>query len=121
MSRERNLHWSLSSNAGARAKSRALQRATAWADIFLIGLCFAIPGAHAQRGAQPAADHFRQGVLLLAHQDWKRAAEEFRQALRANPQNAQAHDGLGVALLRMGNRADAEAAFRDALRLDANN
>ena len=45
-------------------------------------------------------------------------SEQFRAALRVNPEFAEAHSGLGAALATMGDEEGAAAAFAEALRLN---
>ena len=52
---------------------------------------------------------------------WEEAAEVHRGAIARRPQDAEAHRRLGAVLLHgLGRPAEAETAFRDTLRLGAN-
>jgi Flp pilus assembly protein TadD len=46
------------------------------------------------------------------------AEAEYRDALRINPDYADAHNNLGLLLDDMGRKEDAEAEYRDALRIN---
>jgi len=46
------------------------------------------------------------------------AAAQYREAIRINPNVAEAHVGLGAALLELGNREEATSQYREALKLD---
>ena len=47
----------------------------------------------------------------------RQAEEAARRAIAAAPTNADAHNNLGLALMRQGRLAEAEAALRHALAL----
>lgn len=46
------------------------------------------------------------------------AAEEFTQALRYDPANADAHNNLGAAMMQLGNYDKAAGQFSDVLRMN---
>ena len=69
----------------------------------------------------PADLHFREGMQLLKQQNWRAAADEFRAAIKNDPQRAEAHNQLGLALERLGERENAWAEFRRAIELDPSN
>jgi tetratricopeptide (TPR) repeat protein len=75
---------------------------------------------HAQQAAQLAPNGDTLGILarVLTRVDPARAAKTAEEAVAAGPSSAAAYDGQGVALLRQGRGADAEAALRKALQLD---
>lgn len=55
----------------------------------------------------------KRGNALLARGMFRLAASAFREAIAAEPDSGTAHIGLGVALARNGNCADALPEFRD--------
>ena len=59
-------------------------------------------------------------VESLRNRDWQRAIDGFQAALRAEPDNAEFHDGLAYAYLKRGSRELAFRHFREALRIDPN-
>ncbi len=61
--------------------------------------------------------HCNLGVALGRKGDPDGAIEEYREALRLNPNLAAAHDGLGVELGQKGNNDGAIVEFREAIRL----
>lgn len=61
--------------------------------------------------AEVAAEALRQG-------EWQRAVDNFRAALKAEPDNADFHNGLGYAYRKLGDYGLAFASLRRALRLD---
>ena len=70
------------------------------------------PQTHARLGA----DHFNRGNQFLSHNDWDGALAEYREAVQENPDDANAHNQLGVVL---GHKGDAEgeiAEYREAIR-----
>ncbi|MGA3264312.1 MAG: tetratricopeptide repeat protein [Terracidiphilus sp.] len=56
-------------------------------------------------------------IYMDAHQ-LPEAIEELTQAVRFDPANANAHNGLGVALAQLGNYEKAVEQFNDAVRID---
>lgn len=69
-----------------------------------------------------AAPRVFLGQLLLAKrgpENAAKAAEHFRAALEAEPENVPAHTGHGEALLELGRVDEAAAAFEKAVALDA--
>ncbi len=62
--------------------------------------------------------HRALAARWLEQRNAAQAAVEAREALRIDPQNADAHNLLGVALASQGQFADAIAEFRESLRLD---
>jgi tetratricopeptide (TPR) repeat protein len=58
--------------------------------------------------------------VWLAQRDFADATNEFRIALRIDPNFPTAHFGLGGALLNQGQTNEAIAQFKEALRLDPN-
>jgi tetratricopeptide (TPR) repeat protein len=85
---------------------------------------------HRWRDAQAAADravtlapdasegYNAQGLVALSLNRLDEAAAKFRLALARDPQNAQAMNNLGVALLRAGRRNQAIHYFAEASRID---
>ncbi|HEX8687578.1 MAG TPA: tetratricopeptide repeat protein, partial [Pyrinomonadaceae bacterium] len=81
--------------------------------ILLAALLFA-PAASAQK--TPEADRQAQkGAEYLSKKDWRRAAESYQKAVRADARHVEANYGLGVALMNLGQSADALAAFSNVL------
>ncbi len=66
-------------------------------------------------GNSAQRDHF--GYLFLIAGSPSRAAEAFRHAIRANPQDSHAYAGLGEASLEMGEYATAASQLTKAKRL----
>ncbi|HUX05946.1 MAG TPA: protein kinase, partial [Acidobacteriota bacterium] len=61
--------------------------------------------------------HNTAGLLLMASGRYEQAAGEFRKALEINPVNAEALGGLGQSYERLGNSADAERIYLEAINL----
>src|SRR4029450_13730147 len=57
--------------------------------------------------------------LLMAANDFNRAAVEYRECLRRAPGNPAAATGLGIALASAGSTDEAVEAFRQASRIDS--
>jgi tetratricopeptide (TPR) repeat protein len=60
----------------------------------------------------------RASVTPQVSGDYSEAEAAFREAVRLDPGNADAHTDLGDALHRQGKYSEAEAASREAIRLD---
>ncbi|MDH3712718.1 MAG: sulfotransferase [Gammaproteobacteria bacterium] len=59
------------------------------------------------------------GVVRLARQDVQGAEQAFIETLQAQPNSALARSNFGLALAAQGRRDEAQAAFRQAIELDA--
>lgn len=62
--------------------------------------------------------HLELGTNALIYDDFPRAIENLRQAIKLDPENHVAHNHLGLALLGMGQRPDAKAEFEKAVTLN---
>ncbi len=65
-----------------------------------------------------AVRHVEAGEKLFAAGDGVAAAQEFLEAVERDPRSVHAWNDLGVTLHALGERPDAETAFRTAMRLD---
>lgn len=61
--------------------------------------------------------HFRVGALLATQADTAGAAAAFAEAFRMDPDNVENAHNLGVALMQLGQRAEAMDAFRHVLSI----
>jgi Flp pilus assembly protein TadD len=78
--------------------------------------------AHASYGVTPAMP-IPNPVAEVASEalrsgDWQRAIDNFQAALKAEPDNAEIHNGLAYAYRRRGSYELAFRHFREALRID---
>ncbi len=64
-----------------------------------------------------AAGLYRRATAARARGDWAQAADCYRRALALQPDHADAHNDLGVALCALKDYAGARAAFAQALEL----
>jgi len=62
--------------------------------------------------------HRELGITFLLAKDWKRARVEMLEAIRHDPSDAEAQNGLGYALEKLGDFDAAVEAFRAAMRLE---
>jgi len=62
--------------------------------------------------------HRELGITFLLGKDWKRARIEMLEAIRHDPTDADAYNGLGYALEKMGDLNEAVKQYRMATRLD---
>lgn len=60
----------------------------------------------------------KRGWLFFNQGDMKRAAGEFEKALKANPNEVDAHNGLGFCLVNRGKAAEAKKHFEICLKLE---
>jgi tetratricopeptide (TPR) repeat protein len=63
-------------------------------------------------------DHYNLGVLLKDQGRYDEAVKEWRDTIRADPDDAAAHYNLGVLLKDQGRYDEAEKEYRDAIRAD---
>jgi serine/threonine protein kinase/Tfp pilus assembly protein PilF len=69
---------------------------------------------------QTVALRYALGGLYLGMRRWDDSIDEYKQAVRLEPENPLLHNRLGIALAWKGGRDDeAVAQFREAIRLDA--
>jgi len=62
--------------------------------------------------------HRELGITFLLGKDWKRARVEMLEAIRHDPTDADAYNGLGYALEKMGDLEAAVKQYRMATHLD---
>jgi Flp pilus assembly protein TadD len=62
--------------------------------------------------------HRELGITFLLGKDWKRARVEMLEAIRHDPTDADAYNGLGYALEKMGDLNEAVKQYRVATQLD---
>jgi len=62
--------------------------------------------------------HRELGIAFLLGRDWKRARVEMLEAIRNDPTDADAYNGLGYALEKMGELTEAVKQYRMATHLD---
>ena len=62
--------------------------------------------------------HRELGITFLLGKEWKRGRVEMLEAIRHDPTDADAHNGLGYALEKMGDLDDALSEYRTATHLE---
>jgi len=62
--------------------------------------------------------HRELGITFLLGKDWKRARVEMLEAIRLDPTDADAYNGLGYALEKIGELDEAVKQYRKATQLD---
>ena len=67
-----------------------------------------------------AESAFHGNVELARSQQWQKAVDAYREAIRLKPRYASAFDNLGVAYNQLGQFADAAKAFQQAIQLEPN-
>jgi Flp pilus assembly protein TadD len=68
-----------------------------------------------------ARKSFEKGSEALQQKDFKKAVDLFQKATTAYPEYDAAYDNLGVALMSLGQTANARSAFEQAVRLNDKN
>ena len=72
------------------------------------------------------SEYLRRGTAFIEAQQYQKAVKAFGEAVRINPNSAEAHRGMALAYLKLGSGAaatnlelvdDAVSAFKEALRL----
>jgi hypothetical protein len=86
--------------------------------LALFALCLHATVPAAAQVDPKAALLERDGFRLLDAGDARRAAETFREALKADPRNASLHLGAGIAAFMERRDADARRAFEQVLTFD---
>ena len=78
--------------------------------------------ALAQAGVSTSSsrDELAFGIEVAKRGLWNEARFRFERAVALDPENAEAHNDLGVALEQQGEFAKARAAFETALKLAPN-
>ncbi len=77
------------------------------------------PAASAQKSAE-ADRQAQRGAEHLGRKDWKRAAESYQRAVRADARHVEANYGLGVAYLNLKQTNEALAAFSNVIASQPN-
>lgn len=77
-------------------------------------MALSTPEGYANR---TAAARNQDGIDHLLREHWKKAAADFRRALKADPDLAAAHFNLALALDREGKDAEAAEQFKKAIQL----
>lgn len=62
--------------------------------------------------------HREMGITFLSAKEWKRARVEMLEAIRHDPTDAEAHNGLGYALEKLGNLQGALEEYHTASKLE---
>ncbi len=88
--------------------------------LLVLALSACAPGAAgtAAPTTTAGADHYVQGINLFNQKQFQQAAEEFSQAITANPQNSRAFYGRGNAYGMLGQADKAIADFKQAVTID---
>ena len=91
--------------------------------VLLLSALALLPGAGWLGADNPASsndqfsEHMKQGKHFIDQRDWDAALLEYREAVRIDPGDAEAHIGVGRALGEKGDKDGALGEFKEALRL----
>lgn len=86
--------------------------------LLLVFAAIAFAGLFLEYGPYSAYGHCRRGRAWTDQKDYAKAITEFSEAIRINPQLADAYDGRGLAWSLTNDYAKAIADFDQAVRLD---
>jgi tetratricopeptide (TPR) repeat protein len=93
--------------------------------LLFLSSCVLVASASAQTSEQQstltAEQHKEEGNKYLKEEQYDKAVDAYRLAIKLNPNLAAAYHGLGSAYVNMGRVADALDPMRTAVRLDPNN
>ena len=99
-------------------------RTSAAAGILLLAAFFLTPArAAAAPPAQKTAEadrHAQKGAEYVGRRDWKRAAESYQKAVRADSRHVEANFGLGLAYMNLKQTTEALAAFSNVIAAQPN-
>ena len=65
-----------------------------------------------------AKSHLKAGNVFVDQEQFMQAAAEYQEAIRLDPEYAEAYNNFGISLAEQGEMADAVKAFRQAVRID---
>ncbi len=99
---------------GLRPRQKFLFQVIAVSSV-TIGLLSAC--ATTEEAKQRSKGYYQEGVANL-QTDRQRAFVSFQKAVQLNPNNKEAHYGLGHILVMQGKLAQAEGEFREAIKID---
>lgn len=88
--------------------------------VLALGLVGVLLGACAtsEEAKQKSKGFYQEGIASL-ETDRQKAYVSFQKAVQMNPDNKEAHYGLGHILVYQGKLSQAEAEFREAIRIDS--
>lgn len=89
----------------------------------LVALMLLLTGAGCRSGANTQTSETQRqfGVRMARMNLWREAMFRFRRAVQIDPQDAEAHNNLAVALEANGDFEAAAKEYREAMRLDRSN
>src|SRR5580658_8753881 len=86
--------------------------------VGLVALLLLLPAALL---AQTAQDYQDMGNAVYQKGLYSKAADYFKQAVQANPNDWQSYEDLGNAYIKMNDNSDALAAYQKSLQINSNN
>lgn len=84
--------------------------------FLLLGMCL-LSGCANEENLRKSKGFYQEGIARLSS-DQQQAYVSFQKAVKLNPDNKEAHYGLGHIYASQGRFKPAEEAFREALRID---
>src|SRR5919202_761389 len=92
-----------------------MARAIMWCS--LLCLLMGCAGVHPPQSSQPQPSLALQGQQLFEQQRYNEALSVYRELIRQEPANADAHYTLGIVYERLGQDKAAVDSYREAIRL----
>jgi tetratricopeptide (TPR) repeat protein len=77
----------------------------------------AVAGVGVAKSGDTASDHYSQGNKYFENQQYYLALDEYKAAMKLNPDLALAHRGMGVVLGKLGKTEDAVKQYEEYLKL----
>ncbi len=101
---------------GIRRRVRNSWPLLVWYLTAFLAVCVQAGAASGQ--SIQADQYYQQGVQSLRREQWKAAVSSFEEVLKLDPRRADAENGLGAALGKLGDKSGSQAAFRRAVEID---
>jgi type IV pilus assembly protein PilF len=104
-------------NTWQRRGSRSLFSAVVYAVCAVVGLCVLNACATSEEATKKSQGYYQEGLASL-NNDRQKAFVAFQKAVQADPNNKEAHYGLGHLYVLQGKLPQAEQQFRVAISID---
>src|SRR5882724_7472362 len=100
-------------------RGKAMDRMLRLSILFIFIFTAAASTAQDKGDAEGQANiHKTRGLALATAGDWEGAIREYDEAIRLNPSHSVAYFDKGIALTRLARLPEAEAAYRESIRID---
>src|SRR5215208_1871651 len=83
--------------------------------LLLAAFFFSLTAAASPQKTSEADKQAQRGAEFLSRKDWRRAAESYQKAVRADARHVEGNYGLGVAYMNLKQMPEALAAFSNVV------